>query len=127
MGSIADKARLLGVSGSAAANDCTGLLRQPDVTTLASLRSQGFSDRMIEQFFRPFVGGIQLDPSLQTSRRMFDVILQSLFSGDATVPAQGMGAIPEQLASHLPPGMVHLHTTVAQCDPARSLSPGASA
>ena len=54
--------------------------------TLEALRRDGFSDRIIEQFFRPFVGGIQLDPSLQTSRRMFDIILRCLLTGDAAVP-----------------------------------------
>ena len=112
VGSIADKIRLLGQRVRLRRTSAPDLLRQPDITTLAALQSQGFSDYLIEQFFRPLVGGIQLDPSLQTSRRMFDVILQSLLSGDVTVPSHGMGAIPAQLVSHLPPGMVHLQTTV---------------
>lgn len=57
---------------------------------------------MISRFFRPLVGGIQLDPSLSTSSRMFEVVLRSLFEGDSAVPALGMGAIPEQLAAALP-------------------------
>jgi phytoene dehydrogenase-like protein len=113
VGSFADKLRLLGQRIRLRRTSAPELLRQADITTLASLRSQGFSDRMIEQFFRPFVGGIQLDPSLQTSTRMFDVILQGLLSGDVTVPAHGMGALPAQLVNHLPPDLVHLHTTVS--------------
>ncbi|MDG2111092.1 MAG: NAD(P)/FAD-dependent oxidoreductase [Actinomycetota bacterium] len=112
VGSIGDKLRLLGQRIRLRRTSAPDLLRQPDITTLASLRSRGFTDRIIEQFFRPFVGGIQLDPSLQTSSRMFDVILQSLLSGDVAVPARGMVAIPAQLVSHLPPEVVHLHTAV---------------
>ncbi len=79
---------------------------------MTALREEGFSERIIERFFRPFVGGIQLDPSLQTTRRMFDVILRSLIVGDVAVPALGMGAIPAQLAGHLPSGVVRLNTHV---------------
>ena len=124
VGSIADKIRLLGQRIRLRRTSAPDLLRQPDVTTLASLRSRGFSDRIIQQFFRPFVGGIQLDPSLQTSSRMFDVILQSLLSDDVTVPAQGMGAIPAQLGSHLSPEVVHLHTTVGAVRPGEVIVAG---
>jgi phytoene dehydrogenase-like protein len=88
----------------------TELLRQSDISTIDALRAEGFSDRMIEGFFRPLVGGIQLDPTLQTSRRMFDVILRSLITGDAGVPAQGMGALSDQLATRLPDGSIRLRT-----------------
>ena len=112
VGSTADKLRLLRLRNRLRRTTAPDLLRQPDVPTLVALEAQGFSGRMIDQFFRPFVGGIQLDPSLQTSRRMFDVILKSLFAGAAAVPAAGMGAIPEQLAAHLPPDRLHLDTVV---------------
>ncbi len=112
VGSPLDKLKLLRQRVRLQRTSAPDLLRQSDVTTLASLKDQGFSSRMIDQFFRPFVGGIQLDPSLQTSRRMFDVILQSLFTGEAAVPAAGMGAIPAQLADRLPTGVVRLDTAV---------------
>ncbi len=124
VGSVADKVRLLGQRMRLRRTSAPDLLRQADITTLASLQAQGFSDRMIEQFFRPFVGGIQLDPSLQTSRRIFDVVLQGLLSGDVAVPAQGMGAIPAQLASHLGDGAVHLHSAVTKVSPREILIEG---
>jgi phytoene dehydrogenase-like protein len=117
VGSVLDKARLLRQRIRLQRTAPADLLRQHDITTLAALEEQGFSSRMIEQFFRPFVGGIQLDPSLQTSRRMFDVILQSLLGGRAAVPAEGMGAIPAQLASGLPDDAVHLHSAVVVVKP----------
>ena len=117
VGSLGDKARLLRQRIRLQRATAPDLLRQHDISTLAALGEQGFSTRIIDQFFRPFVGGIQLDPSLQTSRRMFDVILQSLLGGDVALPAAGMGAIPEQLASHLRPGVVHLDTTVGSVKP----------
>ncbi len=84
------------------------LLRNPDIATATMLRDQGFSDRTIERFFAPLFGGIQLDPALTTSRRMFDVIFRMLADGDSAVPAAGMQAIPDQLAARLPPDSVRL-------------------
>ncbi len=117
IGSVADKLRILRQRVRLHRAAAPDLLRQRDVSTLTALHEQGFSDRVIERFFRPLVGGIQLDPSLQTSRRMFDVILRSLIDGDVAVPARGMGAIPAQLAGHLPPGMIHLNTEVVGVTP----------
>jgi phytoene dehydrogenase-like protein len=117
VGSIADKLRILGQRIRLRRSAAPDLLRQDDVSTLSALREQGFTDRMIQQFFRPLVGGIQLDPSLETSRRMFDVILQSLINGDVAVPALGMGAIPAQLAGHLPVESIHLNTEVVGVAP----------
>lgn len=112
IGSVADKARILAQRVRLGRTSAPSLLRGADVSTLAALRDEGFSDRMIDGFFRPLVGGIQLDPSLQTSRRMFDVIFKSLIEGSAVVPAHGMGALPAQLAADLLPGTVHLETAV---------------
>ena len=112
IGSLVDKARLLGQRIRLQRADARELLRQPDTTTASALRARGFSDRMIERFFRPFVGGIQRDPSLQTSCRVFDVVLQSLLMGDVAVPAMGMGAIPAQLAATLPDDRVRLNARV---------------
>lgn len=117
VGSLADKARIVRQRIRLSRTPAPQLLRQTDISTLSALRDQGFSRRMIDQFFRPLVGGIQLDPSLQTSRRMFDVILQSLTTGGVAVPAMGMGAIPAQLAGHLPTGIVHVDTQVIAIEP----------
>ena len=117
VGTIADKLRILRQRIHLQRTTAPDLLRQDDISTLTALEQQGFSDRMIERFFRPLVGGIQLDPSLQTSRRMFDVILRSLIEGDVAVPALGMGAIPAQLADRLPAGVIHLDTQVVAVAP----------
>ena len=112
VGTIADKLRILGQRIRLMRSTAPELLRQPDISTLAALQLQGFSNRIIERFFRPLMGGIQLDPSLRTSRRMFDVILRSLIEGDVAVPALGMGAIPDQLSARLPDGLIHFDTEV---------------
>ncbi len=112
VGGVTDKVRLGIMRRRITTTTAPDLLRGPDRSTLDALRADGFSDTMIERFFRPLVGGIQLDPALATSRRMFDVIFQSLSTGDSAVPNTGMGAIPDQLASHLPPEAIRLNTPV---------------
>lgn len=72
---------------------------------------------MIETFFRPLVGGILLDPTLETSHRMFDVIFRSLALGDTAVPSKGMGAIPEQMADTLGRDVIHLGCRVVSVAP----------
>lgn len=113
IGSPLDKIRLLSQRLRLLRADPSRLLRGRDITTIAALRDAGFSNTIISRFFQPLVGGIQLDPSLRTSRRMFDVILRSLYTGDVAVPAGGMGQLPAQLASRLEPGTVRLETPAA--------------
>jgi len=117
VGSIGDKARILRQRIHLARASAPDLLRQPDISTLDALERQGFGEEIVQRFFRPLVGGIQLDPSLQTSRRMFDVILRSLIEGDVAVPARGMGAIPAQLATRLPADSIHVGTEVVAVAP----------
>jgi phytoene dehydrogenase-like protein len=114
VGTLADKARLLGLRRHVRAGDGATLLRGEDISTLDALRRRGFTDRAIERLLRPLFAGIQLDPTLTTSNRMFEVIYRSLASGDSTVPANGMQAIPDQLAALLPPGTIRLDCTVGE-------------
>ena len=113
LGSPYDKVRLLKLRQRVRSVPPADLLRGTDISTLKALEEAGFTSRIIERFWRPLFAGIQLDPSLGTSRRMFDVIFRCLADGDAAVPAAGMEAIPRQLAAGLPPGRIHLGTRVA--------------
>jgi phytoene dehydrogenase-like protein len=103
---IFDKLRILRLRRRVRAVHPAMLLRGPDVPTREALVAAGFSERILERFFSPLFGGIQLDPGLDTSARMFDVIFRMLADGDSAVPAAGMQTIPDQLAAHLPAGCV---------------------
>ncbi len=118
VGSPLDKLRLLALRRRLRSTPVPQLLRGEDIDTAGALRDERFGSAMIERFFRPLVGGIQLDPGLTASRRMFDTIFRTLSKGDAAVPAAGMGAIPRQMASRLDPLRLHL-----EC-PAVSIEPG---
>ena len=112
IGSPFDKARIALLRRRLRSVHPARLLSGDDVSTAAALREAGFSDTIIDRFFTPLVGGIQLDPGLHDSRRMFDIIFRMLSDGDSVVPSAGMQAIPEQLAARLPPDAVRLDAPV---------------
>lgn len=62
------------------------------------LRRWGFSEEFVRRFFRPFFGGVFLEPDLETSASKFTYLFHLFSSSQAVVPALGMGAIPEQIA-----------------------------
>ena len=88
------------------------IFTRPEGSTSAALVAEGFSSQMIERFFRPFLGGVFLDRTLETSSRMFEFVFKMFSQGHACLPAAGMQAIPEQLAAALEPGTVKLNCQV---------------
>jgi phytoene dehydrogenase-like protein len=117
VGSVVDKLRIAELRHDLRRVHPVELLRGRDTSTFDALRERGFSDTIIRRFFRPLVGGIQLDPSLETSRRVFDIVFRMLADGDSAVPAAGMGAIPAQLAARLPDGTIRLGDRVQSVEP----------
>ncbi|WP_406864706.1 NAD(P)/FAD-dependent oxidoreductase [Streptomyces sp. HUAS MG47] len=78
------------------------LRRGPDGTTLTALADAGVSARLVETFFRPFLSGVFLEDELETSARFFHLVWRSMLRGTLCLPAEGIGAVPAQLASRLP-------------------------
>jgi phytoene dehydrogenase-like protein len=111
IGSLTDKVRIARLRAHAAGSP-DAAWKRPESSTREYLRAYGFSDKVVDRFFRPLYGGIFLDASLQTSSRMFEYIFAMLASGDSCVPAKGMQAIPDQLAARLPSGSIRLRTRV---------------
>ncbi|KAK6916086.1 Amine oxidase [Dillenia turbinata] len=83
-----------------------------EVPTLEFLKQSGFSDSIIDRFFRPFFGGIFFDKELQTTSKLFNFIFKCLALGDNTLPATGISAIPKQLADNLPSDSIFLNSKV---------------
>ncbi|GAB4194691.1 MAG: NAD(P)/FAD-dependent oxidoreductase [Roseiflexaceae bacterium] len=96
-----DKLRTLRLALRLRAQTIDQLLDGPDEPTVDYLRRQGFSERIIDVFFRPFYGGIFLDRSLQTSAKCFRFDFKMLSDGQTVLPARGIGQISEQLAGPL--------------------------
>ncbi|MGA1407632.1 MAG: NAD(P)/FAD-dependent oxidoreductase [Ilumatobacteraceae bacterium] len=116
IGPLGDKVRVAALRLRARRIRHDELLRGNDISTIVALRGFGFSSKIIERFFRPLFGGIQLDPTLATSRRMFDIIFRSLADGESVVPARGMQRLPEHLAAALTPSTVRLNTRATALD-----------
>ena len=75
---------------------------EPDrMSTMDFLRTEGFSERIIQRFFRPFFAGVFLETRLETSVAEFRFYMRMLQSGYATLPTDGMGEITQQLAAPL--------------------------
>lgn len=117
VGSMADKFRVALLKWRLMRQGIEEIAGHDDMTTAAYLKRTGFSPAMIDGFFRSFYGGIFLERELQTSSRMFEFTFKMFSLGSATLPAKGMGEIPRQLASRLPPGSIRLGARVTEIKP----------
>jgi protoporphyrinogen oxidase len=111
---VGDKLRLLALRRFAqqlSIDDCFAA-RFAQVSTRAFLESRGFGAAVIDGFFAPFYGGILLDRTLGTSASILLFTFKMLADGDTVVPAAGIGAITQQLASPLAPETVRLSAPV---------------
>ena len=80
--------------------------------TLTFLRNYGWSEKMINNFFKPFYGGVFLENDLLTSSNFFQFTFKQFFKGDAAIPAEGIKAIPEQIAEMLPRNCIRKNARV---------------
>ncbi|RQG99033.1 NAD(P)/FAD-dependent oxidoreductase [Natrarchaeobius oligotrophus] len=99
--STTDKVRVAALRWRLGRADPETLFTGEDESIERYLRERGFSERFLENFARPFYGGITLDRSLSTSSRVFEYTFRALATGDVAVPAAGMGAVAEQLAERV--------------------------
>jgi phytoene dehydrogenase-like protein len=96
---LLDKLRVLALRRELGRTPHAALFDRDDATIARSVLDRGFSEKFVENFVAPFYGGITLDRSLSTSRFVFEYTFKVLAAGDIAVPAEGMGAIPAQIAA----------------------------
>jgi len=101
IGSVSDKFKILKLSKELKNKTIDTIFASAEVTTLEYLKSFGFSDEILNDFFIPFFGGIFLEQELQTSSRMFEFLFKMFSKGTAVIPEKGMQAISDQLYSKL--------------------------
>jgi phytoene dehydrogenase-like protein len=94
-----DKLRTLALRQDLGSRPLDSFFSGADATIREYLHDWGFSTDYAENFVAPFYGGITLDRSLSTSKRVFEYTFRMLSEGKTAVPAEGMGAIAEQLAA----------------------------
>ncbi|MEP3480158.1 MAG: NAD(P)/FAD-dependent oxidoreductase [Fuerstiella sp.] len=112
VGSLGDKLKIQTLRRQSRVGTIDDLFDAPEQTTFQSLKTYGFSDQMIDRFFRPFLGGVFLDQQLETSSRMLHFVFRMFSDGLAAVPSEGMQAVPTQIAQALPDGTVQLNQSV---------------
>lgn len=101
VGSINDKFLIWRLARSLARVRPEAVFEHEPQTTVDFLREYGFSEKIIDRFFKPFFGGIFLENELRTPANMFRFVFKMFSRGFAVVPARGMEEIPRQLQSQL--------------------------
>ena len=112
IGSVPDKVLVGAYRLSCLFRSVDAILEAPETTMEARLREIGFSDAMVDRFFRPFLGGIFFNRRLTTTSRLFDFVMKMLATGSNCLPARGIGAVADQLAARLPRTDVRLNARV---------------
>ncbi len=113
VGTLFDKLRVVKLFLQARRRSLAAIFSGPDVPARRFLLDAGFSDDMIQSFFRPFFAGVCLDPDINASRRIFEFIFRMFGAGDAAIPEEGMAAIPRQMAADLPSDCIQTGLRVA--------------
>ncbi|MGV3589720.1 MAG: protoporphyrinogen/coproporphyrinogen oxidase [Adhaeribacter sp.] len=114
VGTLADKFRILQLGTQTIPAPDEKLLQGDNgLSTMAYLRQQGFSDKIINTFFAPFFGDVYLNRELKPSSNFFRFLFKYFATSDVTLPAQGIEAIPAQLAAKLPAGSIRTNSPVA--------------
>jgi phytoene dehydrogenase-like protein len=116
VGTIKDKLNTLWLKNKLQKLTIKEIFEQPEQTTRKQLADYGFSPKMIQRFYTPFLSGIFLENELSTSRRMFDFVMKMFSDGDVAVPALGMEEIPKQLVAMLPEDSIQYDTKVSAID-----------
>ncbi len=114
VGSLKDKINTLFLKNKLVKISVANIFNQREKTTLNQLSDYGFSQKMIERFYKPFFSGIFLENDLKTSSNMFDFVMKMFSEGDAAIPELGMEEIPKQLLAMLPENSVHYNVKVSE-------------
>jgi phytoene dehydrogenase-like protein len=113
IGNFTDRLKLAKLRWHVTHTSIEDLWREPESTTQDYLKKTcGLSDDMVDRFFRPWFSGVFLEKDLSTSSRFFRFLFRIFALGDASLPEQGMSAIPRQLAAGLTASTLRLNTAV---------------
>lgn len=112
IGSLSDWIKLLKLKKKLKKKSIPAIFETTETSTYEYLKTIGFSSQIINQFFKPFFGGVFLEDGLPTSSRMFEFVYKMLAEGAASIPKQGMSAISNQLKEQLKTTKIVLNTPV---------------
>ena len=113
IGSLSDKLKILKLNTLLKKKNVDTIFKEDEKTTFQYLKDIGFSEEMIQTFFKPFFSGIFLEPNLDTSSRMFEFVYKMFGEGLAVLPKAGIQAISDQLKDNLKNTKILLNSEVA--------------
>jgi phytoene dehydrogenase-like protein len=114
IGELSDKLKIKTLKEKLSHLSEAEIFNTPESSTADYLKAYGFTPKFIQQFFKPFLGGIFLESELETSSRFFEFVFKMFSQGDVALPAKGIQAIPLQLASALSEDELLLNNQVTQ-------------
>jgi protoporphyrinogen oxidase len=82
------------------------------LSTTEALAELGYSEAMIDRFWKPFMRGVFLENELSTSVRKFEETFSLFAKGDTVLPRLGICEIPKQMAKRLPEDSIFLKQEV---------------
>ncbi len=108
IGSLGDKVKVgmlrLGLLSTRAMEDT--------LSTREALAELGYSEAMIDRFWKPFMRGVFLENELSTSVRKFEETFSLFAKGDTVLPRLGICEIPKQMAIRMPEDSIFLKQEV---------------
>ena len=119
VGSIKDKLAIFKLNLELKNKSIEAIFNDEQQSTLQYLEDKGFSDRIIQNFFKPFFTGIFLETDLRTSSAMFQFTYKMFGEGLALIPKEGVQAIPNQLKSQLTKTVFKFNTKVKSVEEKR--------
>lgn len=111
-GTWKDKMKMIKFMAEANSLNESKLITKNDIPADQYLEEFGFSEKFINSFFRPFLASSCLDNDMKTPSRLLKFIFKMFDKGTVGLPEKGMSSIPEQLASKLEKGTIHLQSKV---------------
>jgi protoporphyrinogen oxidase len=114
IGNFSDKLKILKLNRYLKKKSISDIFKAKETTTLNYLQALGFSEAMLQDFFKPFFSGIFLEPNLETSSRMFEFVYKMFGDGLAVIPKAGMQAISNQLKNSLKSTKIEFNSPVKE-------------
>ena len=109
---IRDGFRLFRWRQAAARSDLEAPLDAPSPNIDDGFAARGFGRRLRQQVLAPLFAGITLDAERQERMAFSTFTWGAMAKGQMTMPRDGIGAVPRQLASRLPEGALRTGATV---------------
>lgn len=116
VGTFLDKVKMFSLTQDLKKKSHEEIFSEPSLPTQQYLKEYGFSEQIIENFFKPFFRGIFLEKHLNTSSRMFEFVFKMFALGNAAVPEKGMGEIPEMIRRHLSKTQIYFKSPVTNVE-----------